>query len=130
LLQAQQTPLRIEIEAVDLLARRLARALPALAIGQRIAPGATTQARLHLGRACARHQALGHGRATTQGQRHGKPGQSGAQAVHARAASRWAFTSLDLMRLRLSGERYSTNTLPRRWSISCWMQTASMPSAS
>ena len=36
---------------------------------------------------------------------------------------------LVLMRLRLSGDRYSTNTLPIRWSISCWIQTASRPSA-
>ena len=28
------------------------------------------------------------------------------------------------------GERYSTNTLPSRWSSSCWIHTASIPSAS
>ena len=37
---------------------------------------------------------------------------------------------LVLMRSRFSGLRYSTNTLPSRWSISCWTQTASRPSAS
>jgi len=49
---------------------------------------------------------------------------------YTRSASRRALSILVLMRLRLSGDRYSTKTLPSRWSISCWMQTASRPSAS
>ena len=36
-----------------------------------------------------------------------------------RASSRWALSILVLMRLRLRGDRYSTNTLPIKWSISC-----------
>ena len=34
------------------------------------------------------------------------------------------------MRWRFSGERWSINNLPLRWSISCWRQPACNPSAS
>src|SRR3989338_6276140 len=44
--------------------------------------------------------------------------------------SRKRFFSLARSLICLSCDRYSTNALPRRWSISCWMQTARNPSAS
>ena len=46
------------------------------------------------------------------------------------SSSRRRLIILLRMRLRLSGERYSTKTLPIRWSISCCTQMASSPSAS
>ena len=46
-------------------------------------------------------------------ERHAKRG-----AVH-QAVMRAFFASLPLMRLSLSADRYSTKTLPSRWSISC-----------
>src|SRR5205814_10450009 len=51
-------------------------------------------------------------------------------ARQTRASSRVFFSILVLMRSRLSELRYSTNTLPIKWSISCWTQIASSPSAS
>ena len=67
----------------------------------------------------------------------GRAGEGDAQRLAAAAAasgaprsSRAFFSILVLMRSRLSGLRYSTNTLPSRWSISCCTQTASSPSAS
>jgi len=50
--------------------------------------------------------------------------------LQSRISSRDFFSILVLMRSRLSGLRYSTNTLPRRWSISCCTHTDSRPSAS
>src|SRR5690606_21190390 len=46
------------------------------------------------------------------------------------AVMRAFLASLDLMRPSLSCDRYSTKTLPSRWSISCCTHTASRPSAS
>ena len=54
----------------------------------------------------------------------------GGVGAQARCSSRVFFSILVLMRSRLSGLRYSTNTLPSRWSISCCTHTASRPSAS
>src|SRR5690606_36668654 len=64
----------------------------------------------------------------------GELGRTGKDQAHgsaqARAASRSCLRSLLLMRVCLSWDRYSTNTLPSRWSSSCCTQTASRPSAS
>src|SRR5450830_143091 len=59
----------------------------------------------------------------------GKLGRTRKNELHSRS-SRCALSIFLLIRLRLSGDRYSTNTLPSRWSISCWMHTASRLSAS
>src|SRR5690606_9572555 len=61
----------------------------------------------------------------------GELGRAREEQAHADyASSRRALSILVLMRLRLRGDRYSTNRLPSKWSISCWMHTASVPSAS
>ena len=65
----------------------------------------------------------------------GKLGRARKRHLHARGhqapcSSRWRLTSLVLMRLRLSGDRYSTNTLPLRWSSSCCTHTPSSSSPS
>ena len=56
--------------------------------------------------------------------------QRRAPVTRAALSSRAFFSILVLMRSRLSGLRYSTNTLPIRWSISCCTHTAARPSAS
>ena len=42
---------------------------------------------------------------------------------------RLAFFTLSTARWRFRRERWSIKSVPSRWSISCWMQTAYMPSA-
>jgi len=41
----------------------------------------------------------------------------------------FAFLTLLMAKLRFRRDRWSMNSVPCRWSISCWMHTAYMPSA-
>ena len=50
-------------------------------------------------------------------------------SAHASALRRLVFCNLRKIIERLSVEIWSTNSVPVRWSISCWMHTANMPSA-
>src|SRR5690606_35083780 len=108
---AAESAVGVEVEVVHLTAQRLARVLQARTIRQRVLGAGRAQLVDHLRARRAGLQPLGHARASRQpheGQQ-AEAAQGGGE-VHARRASRWAFTSFDLIRLRLSGERYSTKT--------------------
>src|SRR5690606_8943826 len=89
----------------------------------------------HLGAAAAAGIEAGHGEIGGAGENQPQAGATHAGTVQAGtiqalAACLRAFSSRFSSMPRFSADRWSTNTLPSRWSISCWMQTASGPSAS
>lgn len=122
LLDLAQRTVSTQVQLVNLLLGRLARIPQPAAIGQRaeaavgwsrrasislrVAPNGTRSGISAQPASSAASANASHWQATRTGQP--------ASAHQARSASRCAFCSLLLMRSRLSGERYSTNTLPSR----------------